>query len=696
MITFTASILCYNYGRYLARAIDSCLAQQPGDYRLEVLVLDDGSTDDTPAVCATFGDRIRVSRTGNLGFSRSLDRAVREARGDYVCLLDADDWWEPHKIVSMLPALEAGALFVKHPLWHVDGEGRRSGGSGACGNTSSLCIHRASACQLLPGTSELFCHPLMDAGRGVELSEPLGSYRIHETSMTDRSATSAHTAFFARTSHLVADRLSALEKLPPDWIDRAGLAAIARRYRAEGYTKDFQRAIERRAWRDYPATFFHAVGWWLLSGRIPGERHARLLARALLSLLPVKAWKPVAKARAQGLPRVVQTCGGRFHHFELAKQIYRHGLLTEFYTGYPRVATLPGDYPRAVTHLPFSWEFSQLAMRAAPRLGVKGAGTDWRVAEYMSNLQDATMRTKLGQADILVALSGSSRRTLRRARALGVKFVCDRGSLHIRTQDELLHEEYARWGQPFRGVDPRRIEKEEEEYALADAITVASQFARQSYIERGLPAEKVHVIRYGVDMDDFRGEPHAPAGDFNVIFVGNVSFRKGVPYLLEAFRRLRHPRKCLRIVGAVRPDFAPWLSRQDLAGVEFIGHVSRLKLRDLLLGSHALVLPSVEDGFGLVVAEAMACGCPPIVSKNAGAVEFVTDGHDALVVPARDSGAIEAAMNRMADEPDLRASLGFAGRRSVSQIEGWDEYGDVYAALLRKLWRSEPPSTTAS
>jgi len=684
--SITCSILCYNYGRYLAQAIESCLGQKPGNYSMEILILDDGSTDDTPHVCARFGQRIRVSRSRNLGFSRSLDRAVKEAAGDYVCLLDADDWWEPHKIVTMLPSLEAGALFVKHPLWLVDGEGRRSGMTGACGNTSSLCVHRESARTLLPGSSELFCHPLMDAGRGVELAEALGSYRVHESSMTDRSATSAHTAFFARTAHLVADRLDSLRKSPPAWTDSGALRRIARRYRAEGYTKDFQRVVELRDVRRYPMFFLRAVGWWLFSGRLPGERHARLLARALLNLRRGKGERPAVKIRSQGLPRVVQTCGGRFHHFELAKQLYRHGLLSAFYTGYPRMATQPGDYPQAVTHVPLRWEISQMGMRLAARLRDSGAGTSWRIAEHMSNIQDATMCEKLGEADIVVALSGSSLRTARQARARGVTFVCDRGSQHIRAQDELLHEEYARWGQSFIGVDPRRIAKEEEEYELADAITVPSEFARASYLARGVAVEKVRVINYGVDLDEFRGESQAAAGDFDVIFIGNVSFRKGIPYLLEAFRRMRHPRKRLRIVGSVRADFTAWLRRQNLDRVEFSEQVFRPQLRELLLRSHVLVLPSVEDGFGLVVAEAMACGCPPIVSANAGAAEFVVDGKDAFVVPPRDAAAISEALTRLADEPDRRGAMGIAGRESVNRIGGWDEYGDKYAAMLRELW----------
>src|SRR5436190_1000320 len=101
-IGVTCAILCHNYGRFLDRAIESCLNQIPGDYSPEILVLDDGSTDDTPVVCARYTGRVRVSRTVRGGFGATLGRALTEAVGKYVCLLDADDFFAP----SMLRTIE--------------------------------------------------------------------------------------------------------------------------------------------------------------------------------------------------------------------------------------------------------------------------------------------------------------------------------------------------------------------------------------------------------------------------------------------------------------------------------------------------------------------------------------------------------------------------------------------------------------
>jgi glycosyltransferase involved in cell wall biosynthesis len=90
--------MCYNYGRFLGEAIESCLNQEPGDYELEVLVIDDGSTDNTPDICSKYSERITIIRTENRGTGPTLISTVELATGDFVCTLDADDVFEPSKL----------------------------------------------------------------------------------------------------------------------------------------------------------------------------------------------------------------------------------------------------------------------------------------------------------------------------------------------------------------------------------------------------------------------------------------------------------------------------------------------------------------------------------------------------------------------------------------------------------------------
>jgi glycosyltransferase involved in cell wall biosynthesis len=287
--------------------------------------------------------------------------------------------------------------------------------------------------------------------------------------------------------------------------------------------------------------------------------------------------------------------------------------------------------------------------------------------------------------DALIGISGSSLRAGALVQRAGGVFVCDRGSTHQRYQEQILADEYRRWGVDTPPSDPRDTRREEAIYNQADAITVPSTVAARSFVEMGVPASKVHVISYGVRLENFR--PGAePAGDsFDVLFAGSVGLRKGVPYLLEAFARLRHPRKRLRVVGAVQEDLRAVLPKLPMEDVEMLGSLPQTELAGLMSRSHVLVLPSIEEGLALVQAQAMACGCPVICSTNTGGEDLFSDGVEGFIVPIRDADALADRMQRLVDDLELRQRMREAALRRVRSIGGWKEYGDRWEALLGRL-----------
>jgi starch synthase len=380
--------------------------------------------------------------------------------------------------------------------------------------------------------------------------------------------------------------------------------------------------------------------------------------------------------------KVVQTVHGKFHHFDLARQLHRHGMLEAIFTGYPRWKLkdehLPPDkiktFPWIRTFLMAKWRYGFINPSLDREL-------NWLAGETL----DAHVASRLPECDVFVGISGSGLKTSRAVKRHGGGYICDRGSAHILHVESLLSEEFKRWGQEFPGIDPRAVAKEENEYAAADFITVPSSFCVRSFVQMGVPEGKIRKVPYGVDLRSFEKVADPSPDRFEALFVGAVSFQKGVPYLLAAFERFKHPRKRLRVVGAITNEMKIFLRDKSLKDVEFLGPIPQSKLVPIMSASHVLLLPSIQDGFGLVLGQSMACGCPVICSTNTGGADLIENGQEGFVVPIRDPQSITARLEELAQDPSLRDRMGEAARCRVKQIGGWNDYGDNYANLCREL-----------
>ena len=365
-------------------------------------------------------------------------------------------------------------------------------------------------------------------------------------------------------------------------------------------------------------------------------------------------------------------------------------MLAGIFSSYPSFKLRDQQIPMELVH---TFPYLHLAQLAAIRYGytrsLLSREVSWRVALTL----DDYAAGHLPDCDVFVGLSGSGLKTGRLSQKRGGSYICDRGSSHIRWVDQVLTEEFARWGEQFEGIYSKHILREEQEYEQADAITVPSDFARRSYIEMGVPADKVKKVSYGSDLSRFARVADPAPDSFDVLFAGQVSFRKGVPYLLEAFAKLRHPKKTLTIVGGVKPEIRRYLQQRPLENVEFIGPQTQPRLKVLMSRSHVMVVPSIEDGFGMVIGEAMACGCPVISSENCGGRELIDDKKEGFIVPIRDSEAIAARLEQIAQDPDLRHAMGARAEERVVGLGGWDTYGRDYVAVLEASL--SPASTPA-
>ena len=387
--------------------------------------------------------------------------------------------------------------------------------------------------------------------------------------------------------------------------------------------------------------------------------------------------------------QIVQTVFGVFHHFELARELDRRGHLRRVYSTWPwarlkreglshdKVETFPWlhvpEYLAGRAPIDLTWLRDPLGYANAV------AFDRWTERRLV---REGRGQTKI---DALIGISGSSLRAGAIIQRNGGVFICDRGSTHQRYQEQLLADEFRRWGVATPPSDPRDTRREEAIYSACDAITVPSTMAARSFAEMGVPPDKVHVIPYGVRLESFQPTAEPSSDSFDILFAGAVGLRKGVPYLLEAFARLRHPHKRLRIAGAVQEDIRALLPKLPMENVEMLGSLPQAELAALMSRSHVLALPSIEEGLALVQAQAMACGCPVVCSTNTGGEDLFTDGVEGFIVSIRDPIALANRLQQLADDPALQRSMREAALRRVRSIGGWKEYGNRWENLLQSL-----------
>ncbi len=383
---------------------------------------------------------------------------------------------------------------------------------------------------------------------------------------------------------------------------------------------------------------------------------------------------------------VTQIAIGRFHHFHLARQLEKHGLLKEIWTGYPRFKLKDEQGIPQEKIQTFPW--LQTPFMARGRLGLdrwNWLNREW--AWHAHQTLDRHVAKKIDEPGVLFALSGSGLVAGQKMQHLGGRHVCDRGSSHIQFQDDILREEYNRWGLSFKGVDPRSIDKEQREYESSDAITIPSEFVRQSFLSKGLSENKLRKIPYGARLDRFKRVDNPAKDCFSVLWVGAVSVRKAFIDALNAFKQLKHSNKKFVVVGAIESQMIELLRSNNVPeSVVFLGSIPNKELVKYYSRSHVFVIPSVEEGLAMVQGEALACGCPVIASEHTGASDLFENAKEGFIVPIRRPDLIAERLQQLADEPELREQMSQAALHRVQQLGGWDTYGDQVVNCLHELW----------
>lgn len=278
--------------------------------------------------------------------------------------------------------------------------------------------------------------------------------------------------------------------------------------------------------------------------------------------------------------------------------------------------------------------------------------------------------------------------TIARLAGSATRIVVTSLNTHIQHLARTLDEEYRRAGSGARTfVHPRMVARALREIAAADHIRVNSALAKRTFVDAGVAESRVTVIHPGVDLDHFRPAPKTDAV-FRVLAVSSIDPRKGVHDLLQAFEEARLPDAELVLVGGTGDRWSRKLLQRYRAR-----HVNiACRAADIMAAPSAgtfgpasvLVHAAVEDGYGLVVPQALACGRPVIVTRTSGASELVQDGVNGFVVDARSPSAIADRLRLLAHDAALWERLCAASRPSVAHLS-YAAFAGAVLALYRRV-----------
>ena len=346
-----------------------------------------------------------------------------------------------------------------------------------------------------------------------------------------------------------------------------------------------------------------------------------------------------------------------------------------------------------------------LALRLEDRLAVgqprlRRALAQWRTERFDSQVARAVERDRVGL--LLLFSDVGSARTLPICRRLGIPTILSMVHGDVREERQVLERE-TEASPDFLPIylGNGRLDREELDWlharrlrdlALADRVVVPSEHIAATIVDHGTPRERVRVIPYAADCRRFRplpGKRHGAGCTF--LFAGGIQQRKGIKYLLEAWRAIRRPGWRLQLLGPLPKDLGPLRPYRET--VELLGPVAHGEMPARMAQADVFVFPSLFEGSAVVTYEAIACGLPAVVTPDAGSV--IRDGIEGYLVPARDIGALAARMERLGDDPALRERMSAAARLRALAFD-WPRYHSALAGLVEGLDGSEPARSMES
>lgn len=224
-----------------------------------------------------------------------------------------------------------------------------------------------------------------------------------------------------------------------------------------------------------------------------------------------------------------------------------------------------------------------------------------------------------------------------------------------------------------------------QELADAQAYIVASEYTRRDLIFYGVPDRKIHVISYGVNFEKFYFQTKkAHTMPLRILYVGRVTYKKGVHHLLSVIGHFSSNQVQLTIVGAYDLNGYFYQQYKNEKNVNFLGFVTRNKLPEVFMQQDVLVVPSLSDGFGLVVLEGMSCGLPVIASDHTGAADLIEDGKNGFSYHTFKEKELEEKIKWFIANNEKIESMAVRAKNTAQRYT-WERYEKAIGNLMHNL-----------
>ena len=379
----------------------------------------------------------------------------------------------------------------------------------------------------------------------------------------------------------------------------------------------------------------------------------------------------------------------RFHFFDLARELENKNYLYKLSTYYP-----------FFYFKNFNFDQSKIINLNIP--GFLLLFINWKFSKYLSYKQKYVFdkffhhsfdkfvaRSIKNDVNFFIGLSTYSLQSIKISNQLGIKSIIDHSSLHYKSEYEAHQIESERWGlKNYKKIGLNwRIKTLNDELEFADYIVSPSKLAMNSLVKNGANPKKIFINHLGVDLSKFYAKEKKQISRFRIVYAGGVNYAKGVLILLEAFSTINLSDVELLIIGNKNRDkkFLQLFDKLLTKNVNYLPAVSQAELCNHFNNSDVFVSPSISDGFGMIVPQAMACALPIIVSSNVGAKEIINEGKNGFIVPVHNSKKLAEKIKFLYENRDIAKSMGEYAKQTIKENYSWKKYFDNYEKILTEI-----------